>query len=338
MRRHVAVDLEHDLGAVADSELARIPAPLAAPEVDVDLAMEAEHATRPQLSAPDPKELGEHRSAGEVEDAAGVERPDASAAGGADHAAESQAGLAEADRGRDDHDLSPREQLQMGTAAGGQRAGAAGSGTRGRRGSRKVVRPRSDRRRQRAAEQREQDERERLQHRGHSTRLVVLGLVALCLAACGGTSSSGQPSIPIHAASVYHIAGFGPRRGIVAGKPVLMRFTILQPNGKPLTQYREGKGPHTGADLVIVRSDDSNVLYIDTEDHRNGLISQRVVFPTPGRFRVVIDAYPKQTSQLTPFNFQLFEWVTVTGKAHLARLPRFSPSEVVDGYRFTLAR
>ncbi len=142
----------------------------------------------------------------------------------------------------------------------------------------------------------------------------------------------------IQAARVYRVAGFGPTKGIVAGTPTVVHFTILKPDGKPLTKYREGSGPHTGADLIIVRSDDSHVLYIDTTGHPDGLISQRVVFPAPGRYRVVIDAYPQPTSQLTPFNFQLFEWVTVKGKPDLSPLPPYSPSEVVDGYRFTLTR
>ena len=47
-----------------------------------------------------------------------------------------------------------------------------------------------------------------------------------------------------------------------------MHFTIVKPDGKPLTAYREGSGPHTGADLIIVRDDDSHVLYIDTTGHR----------------------------------------------------------------------
>jgi len=163
--------------------------------------------------------------------------------------------------------------------------------------------------------------------------LALAGLLAL--AGCGGGSSAG-PTITVGAARTYRVAGFGPTTGIQAGKPTLISFTIMKPDGKPLTQYREGKGPHTGADLVVVRSDDSNVLYIDTDSHANGLISQRVTFPAPGRYRVVIDAYPKQTSPTSPFNFQLFEWVTVSGKANLAPVPPFAPTETVGGYRFTL--
>ncbi len=167
----------------------------------------------------------------------------------------------------------------------------------------------------------------------------MLGTAALVLSACGGGGSSSlTPTVTIPAAHTYHVSGFGPTKGIRPGRPTLVHFTIVKPDGKPLTRYREGKGPHTGADLVIVRSDDSHVLYIDTKNHPNGLISQRVVFPAPGRYRVVIDAYPKGGTALTPSNFQLFESVTVAGTPHLVPLPPFASSEVVSGYRFTLAR
>jgi hypothetical protein len=142
--------------------------------------------------------------------------------------------------------------------------------------------------------------------------------------------------VTIKAAQTYHLSGFGPTHGIEPGRPTLVHFTIVQPDGKPLTQYREGKGPHTGADLVIVRSDDSHVLYIDTRNHPSGLVTQRVAFPAPGRYRVVIDAYPKAGTTLAPTNFQLFESVAVSGKPRLSPLPAFEKSEVVDGYRFTL--
>ena len=162
--------------------------------------------------------------------------------------------------------------------------------------------------------------------------IAAAGLLAL--AGCGG--SSAGPSITIGAARTYRVAGFGPTTGIRPGKPTLISFTIMKPDGTPLTAYKEGSGPHNGVDLIIVRSDDSHVLYEDTDIHAAGKISQPVVFPAPGRYRVVIDAYPKQTGPTSPFNFQLFEWVTVGGKTAAAPLPAFAPTDVVDGYRFTL--
>jgi hypothetical protein len=59
-----------------------------------------------------------------------------------------------------------------------------------------------------------------------------------------------------------------------------------------------------------------------------------VIFPSPGRYRVVVDAYPNLSGPLR--NFQLFRSITVAGKAATKPLPAFRPTVVVDGYRFTL--
>jgi hypothetical protein len=165
--------------------------------------------------------------------------------------------------------------------------------------------------------------------------LEAIAIVGL-LAGCGGGGKPGTPTIAVGAAHTYHVAGFGPTSGIQAGKPTLLSFTIVQPSGAPLTQYKEGSGPHNGVDLVIVRDDDSHVLYEDTDIHAHGHITQPVVFPAPGRYRVVIDAYPKETGPSSPFNFQLFESVTVAGTPNLHPVPAFSRTAAVDGYRFTL--
>jgi hypothetical protein len=140
----------------------------------------------------------------------------------------------------------------------------------------------------------------------------------------------------VGAARTYHLTRFGPSAGIKVGKPTLVSFTIVQPDGKPLTRYRGGSGPHTGVDLVIVRSDDSHLLYEDTDIRPGGRITQPVVFPAPGRYRVVIDAYPRPSGANSPYNFQLFKTVTVAGSARPAAPPPPTPSVTVDGYRFTL--
>ncbi len=167
---------------------------------------------------------------------------------------------------------------------------------------------------------------------------ALLGAGLALLSGCGGGGSAAGPTISVGAARTYHLQGFGPTAGIVAGTPTLLSFTIVKPDGKPLTAYKEGSGPHTGADLVIVRSDDSHVLYEDSDVHAHGRITQPVVFPAPGRYRVVIDAYPKQTGPNAPFNFQLFTWVSVEGKPDLKPLPPFAAAVDVDGYHFTLER
>jgi hypothetical protein len=169
-----------------------------------------------------------------------------------------------------------------------------------------------------------------------SVSALALAALAGLAAGCGGSGSSG-PAVTVQAARTYHLTGFGPTAGIKAGKPTLISFTIVQPDGKPLTSYRHGSGPHNGVDLVIVRSDDSHLLYEDTDIHAGGRITQPVVFPAAGRYRVVIDAYPQPSGPTSPYNFQLFETVTVAGTARLERPPPSAPSVTVDGYRFTLA-
>ena len=150
--------------------------------------------------------------------------------------------------------------------------------------------------------------------------VVVLAALTALAAGCGG---SGPSAITVQAAHTYHLAGFGPTTGIKAGKPTLISFTIVQPNGKPLTNYRHGSGPHNGVDLVIVRNDDSHLLYEDTDIHAGGKITQPVVFPAPGRYRIVIDAYPQPSGPSSPLNFQLYKTVTVAGAPQPA--PRRRP-------------
>ena len=171
---------------------------------------------------------------------------------------------------------------------------------------------------------------------GAARRLAVtLTLVAAALApaACGG--SGGSVPLPhVAPARTYSLQGFEPAAPVTPGRPTTVSFTIQQPSGKPLTAYRRCCEPHAGVDLVIVRSDDSHVQYDDSDIGAGGRVSQPVVFPTPGRYRIVIDAYPAHTSPEQPINFQLLTWVTVRGRGHPARVPPYHATEIVGGYRF----
>jgi hypothetical protein len=158
-------------------------------------------------------------------------------------------------------------------------------------------------------------------------------LAVFALAGCGG-SGSGVTVPRIAPARVYSLAGFQPAAPVTAGRPTTISFTIQQPSGKPLTSYRTCCEPHQGVDLIIVRNDDSNVQYDDSDIGPDGRVSQPVTFPAPGRYRIVVDAYPKQASATSPLNFQLFTWVTVAGTYHPESLPPYNPTQVVDGYRF----
>ena len=152
------------------------------------------------------------------------------------------------------------------------------------------------------------------------------------LAGCGGGSSA--PTITVGAARTYTLSGFTPSAPAKAGVPTRVSFTILQPDGKPLTRFKHGPGPHTGVHLIIVRRDLSTIVHRHPPVGANGRITDTITFSEPGPYRVVIDAYP-QTSGPVP-NFQLFSSLRVAGTYAPQRLPPFHATDTVDGYRFTL--
>ena len=169
-------------------------------------------------------------------------------------------------------------------------------------------------------------------------RALVLGalLATLGLAGCGG-SGSGSVSVPsVAPARTYSLQNFQPAGPVVPGRPTTVSFTIQQPSGKTLTAYRPCCEPHAGVDLIIVRSDDSHVQYDDSDIGSGGQVSQPVVFPTAGRYRVIIDAYPAHTNPDQPINFQLFTWVNVQGAYHRQPVPAYTASEAIDGYHFQI--
>jgi hypothetical protein len=86
--------------------------------------------------------------------------------------------------------------------------------------------------------------------------------------------------------------------------------------------------------LIIVRSDLGTIIHHHPKPQADGMFRQTVTFPTPGRYKVVVDAYPALSGPLR--NFQITRWITVPGKAPHAVLPPFKPVVNVGGYRFAL--
>jgi hypothetical protein len=163
--------------------------------------------------------------------------------------------------------------------------------------------------------------------------VAVAGAVAT-LSACGGSGSS-QPAAPtIQPARTFALGGFEPAGPVTPGKPVTVAFTIRQPNGRPLVRFRRGPGPHTGVHVIIVRDDLSSIDHRHPPIAAGGRISERVVFPASGTYRMVVDAYPQLSGPLR--NFQLFRTIHVAGTEHRRPLPPFRPTQVVDGYRVTM--
>ena len=157
---------------------------------------------------------------------------------------------------------------------------------------------------------------------------------ALLLAGCGG-AGSGLTVPTVAPAKTFTLGGFQPSGTVTPGKQVTVTFTVIQPNGKPLTRYKTGTGPHTGVHLIIVRDDLAYIIHQHPPIGPDGLLRQTVTFPAPGPYKVLVDVYPNLPGGEP--NFQLFTKVNVTGTYHPQPLPPFHADLVVDGYHFDMA-
>ena len=153
------------------------------------------------------------------------------------------------------------------------------------------------------------------------------------LAGCGGGGGSGAPTITVGAARTYELSDFLPGKPVKPGVPTKVAFTILQPDGKPLTRFKRGPGPHTGVHLIIVRRDLSTIIHQHPPVGPDGRISDTITFSEPGPYRVEIDVYPKAGP--IP-NFQITSAITVAGAYHPQPLPPLRTTQTIDGFRFTL--
>jgi len=162
---------------------------------------------------------------------------------------------------------------------------------------------------------------------------LALGLpLVVLLAGCGGSSGSGVPTI--QPARTYQLIDFKPTAPVVAGKPTVVSFVIRQPNGKPMTKFKRGPGPHTGVHLIIVRRDLATMVHRHPPIAANGTISETVTFTKSGPYKVEVDVYPAAAGPLR--NFQLTGTLTVAGKYVPQKLPPFTPTVTTGGYTFTL--
>jgi len=151
----------------------------------------------------------------------------------------------------------------------------------------------------------------------------------LVLAGCGGSGGGGITVQPARQYSLDFTADT-PQ----GSAPAQVDFRIVQPDGKPLTAYKRGSGPHTGVHVIYVRDDLSVLVHHHPAVGKDGRVHDTVQLPEPGRYRVVIDAYPANPSPQP--NFQLFASLRKPGAAGEKPLPPPTSAETVDGYRITL--
>ena len=161
-------------------------------------------------------------------------------------------------------------------------------------------------------------------------------VVAVAVTGCGGSGGGGGLTGPkIAPARTFKLAGFSPSQAVKPGVSTTVKFVISQPDGKPLTRFKTGSGPHTGVHLIFVRKDLSVIIHRHPPIAPDGTISQAVTFPAPGPYRVLVDVYPKLGPNFQQ-NFQLFGTVTVSGTYTAKPLPAFHSSDVVNGDRFRM--
>jgi hypothetical protein len=161
-------------------------------------------------------------------------------------------------------------------------------------------------------------------------RLALLACVAVA-ATSGCSSSSSRPNVPtIAPARTFELAGFEPIRVARPGR-TRIAFTIKQPSGAPLTKFRRGAGPHTGVHLIVVRRDLGVIIHRHPPIGADGKIEETVDLPTPGPYRMLVDAYPAKAR-----NFQLHRDFRVAGAYRPQPLPAFHSTETRDGYTVTL--
>ncbi len=169
-------------------------------------------------------------------------------------------------------------------------------------------------------------------------KVVLLPLLAvtaavLTLAGCGGSTTVNGPTV--QPAATYRLVDLKPSGPIAPGKPVRVSFSIEQPDGTPLTQFKTGPGPHTGVHLIMVRNDLAYMIHKHPPVGKK-TIAQTVTFPAAGPYRVVVDVYPKTVSNQLNANFQLFGKLKVAGAYKPKPLPPTSTVQKVGGYTFKL--
>jgi hypothetical protein len=164
-------------------------------------------------------------------------------------------------------------------------------------------------------------------------RLTPLLMLAALAAGC---SSSSSKQIEIQPAKTFKLTGFQPAAPVSPAKPTTVAFAIQQPSGSALTAYRTGAGPHTGVHLIIVSDDLSTIIHRHPPMQAGGRFEQRVVFPAAGRYRVIVDAYPRNGGPVP--NFQLFKDVRVSGVPKRKPLGNYEAVQHVGGFTFTAPR
>jgi hypothetical protein len=168
---------------------------------------------------------------------------------------------------------------------------------------------------------------------GRAAALAALVALGIAAAGCGG--GGGSPAPPtIAPAKEYKLDWQSPASVAEPGTTTL-RFAVRTPDGKVLTRFRTGPGPHTGVHLIVVRDDLSQIVHKHPAIPANGHLALPVDLPRAGRYHVLVDVYPASG---TLRNFQLTRELQVGTGNVKAPLPPYSPVVHAGGLTFRVAR
>ena len=164
---------------------------------------------------------------------------------------------------------------------------------------------------------------------------ATLAGVALVTAACGG--GSGSPSVPTVAPAREYKLDWKAPSGVAKPGVMALRFSVLTPDGKVLTQFRKGAGPHTGVHVIVVRDDLSDIVHKHPPIAPGGHLAVPVSLPRPGRYHVLVDVYPAPGDG-GPSNFQLTHALQVGAGNVQAPLPAYAPVVHAGGLTFRVVK
>ena len=160
-------------------------------------------------------------------------------------------------------------------------------------------------------------------------------LVALAVVGAGCGGGGGSPAPPtIAPAKEYKLDWQGPSSVAEPGTTTL-HFAVRTPDGKILTRFRTGAGPHTGVHLIIVRDDLSTIVHKHPPIPASGRLALPVDLPHAGRYHVLVDVYPA-TGALR--NFQLTHELQVGTATSRRHCPRIRSVVRAGGLTFRVAK
>jgi hypothetical protein len=270
VRRHVATDLEHDLGGGPEAQGARVAATPDSIDVQRDRAAKRREAAGPECLPPNAEDAAERRAALEVDDAARIERPNAGSATSRDDAAEAKMRVLEPDRCRDDDDSATGEEFKVNARPNVQRRRPTNE-SRGRRLREWPVTGPCAHRRGYGPQHccRRRDREGAKVHRHQATRAIVC-LLACALAAGLGTSSAKADGDP---ASDYLVSqpvflGYDAKVPPAAQRKLLAAVASATRNGYPIKVALIWSSYDLGSVPELFRKPKTYARFLDAEDSK----------------------------------------------------------------------